>query len=97
MKFVSIRDFRAKAAAFRRDIETGGEVILTINGKPFALLTPVDPEDFEKDVLAVRRARARRAVERIRAHAKAKGLDKLSTAQVDKIVAKARREGRRDR
>ncbi len=39
MKFVSIRDFRAMAADFRKDLAEWAEVVLTISGKPVALLT----------------------------------------------------------
>jgi hypothetical protein len=51
----------------------------------------------EEEITAIRRARGRAALSRIRAKAKADGLDRLTMDQIDAIVAEARRERRREK
>jgi antitoxin (DNA-binding transcriptional repressor) of toxin-antitoxin stability system len=94
MKFVTIRDLRGSTARLRRDLQEDREIVLTANGRPFALMTPIDPDNVEEEVLAIRRARAQAALSRIRAKAKADGLDRTGMAEIDAIIARARRERR---
>ena len=53
-------------------------------------MTRVEPETLEEELLAVRRVRARLAVERIRAKAKAEGLDRMRMDDIDAGIAEAR-------
>ena len=94
MKFVTIRDFRNKTAQIRKDLQTEREIILTANGRPFALVTRVTPDSVEREVTALRRARARILLDEIRTDAKAAGVDKLTMADIDAEIAQARRETR---
>ena len=94
MKFVTIRDFRNKTAAIRKELQTEPEMILTANGRPFAMLTRVNPDTVEQEVVAHRRARARMLVDAIRAQAKAAGMDKMTMEEIDEIIEKARAERR---
>ncbi|NQT54222.1 hypothetical protein HQ576_19350 [bacterium] len=90
MKFVTIRELRNKTAEIRNDLDTEREIVLTANGRPFALLSRLDPDTVEDEIIAVRRARARIAIERMRAQAKAQGLDGMSMDEVDGIIADVR-------
>ncbi len=90
MKFITIRELRGNTARIRKDLEAEGEVVITANGRPFAVMTRVEPDKLEEEILAIRRARARAALSRIRVKAKAEGLDRLTMEQVDAIVAEAR-------
>jgi antitoxin (DNA-binding transcriptional repressor) of toxin-antitoxin stability system len=92
MKFVTIRDLRSNTAALRRELETEREIVLTVKGRPFAVMTRVEPDTVEDEILAIRRARARGALSRIRAKAKADGLDRMTMEQIDALVAEVRRE-----
>ena len=94
MKFISIRDLRSNTAQLRKDLETDRDVLVTANGRPFALMTRVEPDNVEEELMAIRQARARAAISRIRAKAKADGLDRLTMDEIDAIIAKARRERR---
>lgn len=93
MKLMSIRDLRTGTARLRRDI-LGDDVVVTANGRPFAVMTRIDPDRIEDELLAIRRARAQAAVSRIRARAKANGLDRLTMRDIDAIIAQDRRERR---
>ncbi len=94
MKFVTIRELRSKTAALRKDLEQDREIVLTANGRPFALMTPVEPDTVEEELLAIRRARAQAALSRIRAQAKADGLDRMTMREIDALIARVRRERR---
>jgi antitoxin (DNA-binding transcriptional repressor) of toxin-antitoxin stability system len=95
MKFITIKDLRSSTAQLRKDLEAEREVVVTANGRPFAVMTRVDPDGVEDEILAIRRARARAALSRMRAKAKADGLDRLTMDEIDAIIAKARRERRK--
>jgi antitoxin (DNA-binding transcriptional repressor) of toxin-antitoxin stability system len=94
MKFVTIREFRNHTAAVRKELQTEREIILTANGRPFAMMTPVAPDTVEREVLALRRARARTLLDEIRAEARAAGMDKWTMEDMDAFIAKARAERR---
>ena len=94
MKFITIRDLRSSTARLRKDLKTDREIVVTANGRPFAVMTRVEPDGVEEEILAIRRARARAALSRIRAKARADGLDRMTMDDIDAIIAKARREKR---
>ena len=94
MKFVSIRDFRNHTATIRKDLGEEHEIVVTSNGRPFAILAEVDEDSFEERLRALRRSRAHTLLDRVGTKAKARGVDKLTMEQIDAIIAKARRERR---
>ena len=94
MKFIAIRDLRANTAALRKDLEADREIVVTANGRPFALMTRVEPDTVEEEIMALRQARARAALSRTRAKAKADGRDKMTMEQINSIIADVRREMR---
>lgn len=94
MKFLAIRDLRANTAGLRKDLQANREIVVTANGRPFALMTRVEPDTVEEELLALRQARARAALSRTRAKAKADGRDKMTMEQINAIIADARREMR---
>ena len=94
MKFITVRDLRSKTAEVRRDLEQEREIVVTANGRPFAVMTPVDSDTVEDEIRAIRRARAQAAVDRVGAHARARGLDQLTMNEIDTLIAEARRARR---
>lgn len=94
MKFVTIREFRNKTAEIRRDLEADREIVLTANGRPFALLSRIEPDTVEEEILAIRRARARIAIDAMRRQAKAQGLDTMSMDDTDALIADVRSKRR---
>lgn len=97
MKFISIRDLRNNTARLRKDLLTDREIIVTANGRPFAVMARIEPDRIEDEILAIRRARAQAALSRIRAKAKADGLDRMSMDEIGAIIRDARRERRTTR
>ena len=97
MKFVTIRDLRSKTASIRQDLAQAREIVLTANGRPFAVMTPVSPETVEEEIQAIRRARTRTAIEGLRAAARTTGVDKLTMEDIDAEIAAARRARRKQK
>lgn len=95
MKFVTVRELRSNLAAIRKALPEEGEVVVTANGKPFALLTAVDGDGLEEHLRIARQARALCALSRVQAAAKASGLDRMTMDEIDAEIAAARRERER--
>ena len=92
MKFVTIRELRQNTHKLKDILKKSGKIVLTSNGKPIALVMPVDESNMEEELIAMRKAEVYLALERIRGKAKASGLDKLSFAEIDRIIAQSRQE-----
>lgn len=95
MKFVAIRELRTKTASIRQDLAQAREIVLTANGRPFAVMTPVNPDTLEEEIQAIRRARTRAAIDAIRAAARTAGVDSLTPDDIDAEIAAARRARRK--
>ncbi len=95
MKFVAIRELRSKTASLREDLARSREIVLTANGRPFAVMTPVNPDTVEQEIQAIRRARTQAAIDAIHAAAKATGADALTMDDIDVDIAAARRSRRK--
>lgn len=92
MRSITIRDLRGNTARLREDLDAEREVVVTANGRPFAIMTRVTGDDVEQEVQAIRNARAQAAVSRIRARARAEGVDRMSMDEIDAVIAASRRE-----
>ena len=91
MKFITVRDLRTSPSQIWKKLPKEQEMIITNNGKPIALLTPISDNTLEEDLAAIRKARAISAIERMQQHAHAKGLDKLDDADIQKEIDAARK------
>jgi prevent-host-death family protein len=89
MKFVTSREIRANPAKLW-EVRDSGETVITVNGRPTALVIPVG-DDLERTLATVRRARASAAIETIRLSSRDRGLDTLSEDEIDKEIAKGRK------
>ena len=90
MIFMSAREFRVNTGKMRRDLDRDEEVVLTANGRPFAIVSAVHPESFDKELRAIRGARARVALERARESAARAGTAEMPMTEIDAIVANVR-------
>jgi hypothetical protein len=91
MKFMSTREFRVNTGRLRDDLSRDEEVVLTANGRPYAIVSSVRPEWFDKELRAIRGARAKVALERVRKSAVKAGTADMPMAQIDTIIAAVRR------
>ncbi len=95
MKFVAVRDLRLKPGSVWQRLAREGEMVLTSNGKPIALLTRIDEGDLEKTVTAGRRARALMAMEEMQRASLSAGADRISDPEIEAEIRAARRSRRR--
>lgn len=93
MKFLSVRDLRGRSGELRSDLESEGELVLTSNGKPIAIISPTDEAHFEETLNDLRQARALRAVKRLQEGAVAAGKEGMSEEEIEAEVG-AVRQGR---
>ena len=95
MKFVSVRDLRLKPAKVWKMAKEERDVVLTVNGRPVAILTGVDEDSFEAEVEAIRRARALQALESLQLDSLKKGTHRITADKIDKEIRAVRkyREG----
>ena len=95
MKFVTVRDLRTTPAQIWKELPGEQEIVITNNGKPIALLTPISDTDMEDTVTAVRRARAANALKKIRGQALKKGLSEMPMEEIDKEIQEYRKSKKR--
>jgi antitoxin (DNA-binding transcriptional repressor) of toxin-antitoxin stability system len=94
MKFVTVRDFRTSPASIWRKLPVEHEMVITNNGKPIALLTPLSDETLEDTVSAVRKAMAINAVKKMQEISVSLGNDKMTLDEINKIIKSVRTEKR---
>ena len=92
MKFITVRDIRTSPAEVWKQLPVEQEMVVTNNGKPIALLTPLSAETLEETLSAVRRARAANAVHQLRKIARENELDRLSEAEIQAEIDAVRSE-----
>ena len=91
MRFVSIRDLRQKASEVWKTLPGEGEVVITSNGRPIAILAAVNEANVEESLLAFRRARAVEAVANLQRRSVEQGTDAISTVEVEAEIKAVRR------
>lgn len=91
MKTVTIRDLRTRPKQVRQALLQEREAVLTANGRPVAVLIPVDAGNVDETLETLRRARGLEAVRAIRRRSHERGPGRLSTADIDAIIARVRR------
>ena len=89
MNFYSVRDLRTTPKSVWENLSTDGEVVITNNGKPTALMLDITDGSFEETLKAVRQARAMIAFNSMRAKAAERGY--MSDEEIETEIGAARR------
>ncbi len=93
MELIPYRMLRNEPSALRKKLSDQGELIVTVEGKPFAVMIDLsNTENIEEVLLMVSRLRAQMAARALRSQAQRQGLDKISEAEADALVQKTRAE-----
>lgn len=95
MKFISVRDLRSSPAKIWRELPEEREMVITNNGKPIALLTPISDDSFESTLAALRQALAVQAVQRMQTAARESGLSGMDDPAIEAEIRAARNERHR--
>ena len=93
MNYYTTKDFSTIPNDIWSKLSETGEVIITDNNKPTALILDIVDENPEEILSAVRRARAMKAISRLQIHSVCNGLDKMTDEEIDAEI-KAVRETR---
>jgi antitoxin (DNA-binding transcriptional repressor) of toxin-antitoxin stability system len=95
MKFVTVRDFRMSSANIWKTLSQEQEMVITNNGKPIALLTPLSDRNLEETLSAVRRAKAINAVQLIQRESIKNGTDKITLEEINSEIKMSRKARKR--
>lgn len=91
MKFITVRDFRTSPALIWKQLPEEQEMVITNNGKPIALLTPLSDANIEATLKSVRKVRALNAVERMQELSMRNGNLLLSDDEIQNEISESRR------
>lgn len=93
MEFVPYRVLRNKPTALREQLREQGELVVTVDGKPFAVMIDLGgSENMDEIMLLVSRLRAQMAARSIRSQSRRNGLDQMNEEQVDALIQKTRQK-----
>ncbi|MYN64612.1 MAG: type II toxin-antitoxin system Phd/YefM family antitoxin [Acidobacteria bacterium] len=91
MKTVTIRDLRTRPRQIRESLAREREALLTANGRPVAVLLPVNAGTVDETIETVRRARGLEALRAIRDESRSRGTASMSAKEIDALIARVRR------
>ncbi len=94
MRFISVRELNTRPKEIWEKIKEE-ELIITLNGKPIALLSAVSEETLEKTLRMMRRSRALMALEEMQKKSMASGLDKMTDVEIDARIRAIRKTRRK--
>jgi antitoxin (DNA-binding transcriptional repressor) of toxin-antitoxin stability system len=90
MKFITVRDFRSRPAYVWKELGKTREMVLTSNGKPIALLTPVSEQNLESTIRSIRKATALEAASSLQAESIRKGTDAITLREINAEIKSVR-------
>jgi antitoxin (DNA-binding transcriptional repressor) of toxin-antitoxin stability system len=90
VRFVSVRDLRGKSAELWRDLPREGEMVVTSNGRPVAILAAVNEANVEESLAAFRRARAVDAVAALQLGSSSQGRDRITAQEIEHEIEAVR-------
>ncbi|MCL2270853.1 MAG: type II toxin-antitoxin system Phd/YefM family antitoxin [Treponema sp.] len=92
MKFVTVRDFRTSSANIWKTLPKEQEMVITNNGKPIALLTPLSDKTLEETLSAIRRSKAINAVKMIQQKSIENGTNGITLEEINSEIKMARKK-----
>jgi antitoxin (DNA-binding transcriptional repressor) of toxin-antitoxin stability system len=92
MKFLSVRDLRGKSAQIWKELSLEKEMVVTVNGRPIAILAAITESNLEESLSAFRQARAVKAVVSMQRSSAEQGTDKISMEEIDAEIKAVRKK-----
>lgn len=92
MKFVTVRDLRGKSAEIWKTLPDEGEIVVTSNGRPIAILAAVNETNVEESLSAFRRARAVEATADLQRRSLEQGVNRISLEEINAEIETVRRK-----
>ena len=91
MKFITVRDLRTSPARIWKELPEQREMIITNNGRPIALLTPIGDSNLEETLSIIRRVKAIEAVKRMQQKSLENGNYKMTMEEIEAEITRARK------
>ena len=88
MKFMTSKELRNNPSKLWES-GTGEETVITVNGKPKAIVIEAENGDIEEQLKSIRRAKAQSALDKLRTYSIKRGLNKLTDNDILVEVKKA--------
>lgn len=95
MRFINVRELRSQSAGVWQKLDEEGELVLTSNGKPIAVISATSEDRLEESLAAIRQARAVAAVAAMQQESVASGRSGMSEQEINAEIGAARAERRR--
>jgi hypothetical protein len=97
MEFVPYRLMRNQPNELRRKLEKQGELVVTVDGEPMAIMLKIPKGSLEDLVMLVSQVRAQLSIAGIRQEARQSGKDQMTDEEIEAIVQEARSKRRTKR
>lgn len=91
MEYMAARDLRSSKDVWEK-LAQKGELVLTNNGKPTALIIEVDSSSLEETVAAFRQAKAMRLTNEMRLDALRSGVSGMSVEEINAEIEAVRQD-----
>jgi hypothetical protein len=95
MKFISVKSFGPSSTTILKTLTEEREMVVTNNGKPVALLTLLNDENFEHTLASIRQAKAINAVNLIQRQSVENGTDNTTMEEIDEEIRRIRKESQK--
>ncbi len=93
MEYLSVRDLRTSKEVWQR-LKQDGEMVVTNNGKPIAVMLNIDGQDLDERLKAIRRAEAFELMREIQLQSVRNRTDSLTMDEIDEEIRLYREEKR---
>ena len=90
MEFVPYCVLRNQPSELRKKLDKEGELVVTVDGEPMAVMLQIPKGSLEDLVLLLSQVRAQLAMATIREQARKSGLNKMTVEQADVLVNQTR-------
>ncbi len=92
MKFITVRDLRTSPAQIWKTLPEEKEMVITNNGRPIALLTPISGENLEETIRAMRRSRVANAIRNMQLHSVKTGKSRMTDEEIEDEIRQSRKD-----
>ena len=91
MRIVTVKDLRSNIKQIRQRLGKEKEMVLTSNGKPFAVITSVSGDTLEKELTMLRQYRTYVAIANLQEQSTKKGNDRIALKEISAEISAVRK------
>ena len=91
MKFLTVRELRNKSSQIWKELQDEQEMVITNNGRPVAILSSINENNFEVSLNSIRRARAIEAMSSLQRESINQKTNEISLDEINQEIKAARK------